>query len=178
MTRHKRTSIFISGIFGLVYIVANAAYLPSTAALVVRTVGVLAAVGLLFATPRPDLPDPPGTGFSRDYWLIVAGEVIVGVGGLVILNSVLGIHDASIAWISLVVGVHFFGFYVIWGFPIMIWVGTAITLCGAAGLVAAGMDLSAAAIAVVAGLVPGVVLFAAGWYSVLHRPTAHAINGR
>ena len=178
MTRHKRISIYITTVFGLVFVMANAAYLPSMAAFVVRVLGVLAAVGLLLATPKPDRPDHPGIGFSRDFWLIDAGEVIVGLGGIVLLNSVLGIHDVSIAWISLVVGVHFFGLYAIWGFPIMIWVGTAITLCGVAGLVAAGMDLSAAAIAVVAGLVPGVVLFTAGWYSVLHRPTAHAIDGK
>ncbi len=169
MTRHKRTSIVITTVFGFIYVMANAGTLPATAATAIRAIGVLAAIGLLISLPRPDMPDPPGVGFSRDYWLIVAGEVIVGLGGLAVLNSVFGIHDASIAWISVVVGVHFFGFYVIWRLPIMVWVGAAITACGALGLIAAGMDRSAALIAVVAGVVPGAVLLAGGYWSRFHR---------
>jgi hypothetical protein len=177
MTRHKRISIFITTVFGFVYMMANAAYLPATFAVLVRTAAVIAAVGLLVATPRPDRPDPPGVGFSRAYWAIVAGEVVIGLAGLLVLNTVLGIRDASIAWISLVVGVHFFGFYVIWRFPIMVWIGAAISACGVAGLVAAGVDLSAAAIAVTAGVLPGIVLLAAGWWSALRRPGSAVGSG-
>ena len=177
MTRHKRTSIFITTIFGFIYVMANAGTLPATAATAVRMVGILAAVGLLISVPRPNRPDPPGIGFSREYWLIVAGEVIVGLGGLAVLNAVLGIHDASIAWISLVVGVHFFGFYVIWRLPVMVWIGAAITLCGIAGLAAAGIDLSAAVIAVTAGVLPGAILLAGGWWSRLHPMTDAALRG-
>jgi hypothetical protein len=176
MTRHKRIAIYITGVFGFIYVMANAAYLSSTLAFAVRTVAVLAVVGLIVASPRPDRPDPPGTGFSRSYWIIVTGEIVIGLAGLLVINGVFGAHDASIAWISLVVGLHFFGFYVIWGFRIMVWVGAAITLCGVAGLVAAGIDLSAAAIAVTAGVVPGVVLLAAGWWSALHRTPNRAIG--
>ena len=169
MTRHKRTSIVITTVFGFIYVMANAQFLPASEAIAIRVVGILAAVGLLISLPRPDRPDPPGIGFSREYWLIVAAEVAAGIGGLVVLNTVLGIHDASIAWISVVVGVHFFGFYVIWRLPIMVWVGAAITACGALGLIAAGMDRSAALIAMVAGIVPGAVLLAGGYWSRFHR---------
>ena len=168
MTRHKRISIFITTTFGFIYVMANAGTLPGNAAIAVRTVGILAAVGLLISLPRPDRADPPNVGFTRDYWLIVAGEVIVGLGGLALLNGVLGIHDASIAWISLVVGIHFFGFYVIWHLPVMVWIGAAITVCGVAGLIAAGVNLSAATIAVVAGVLPGAVLLAGGYWSRFH----------
>ena len=51
----------------------------------------------------------------------------------------------------------------------MVWIGAAITLCGVAGLIAAGIDLSAAVISMTAGVLPGVVLLAAGWWSALHR---------
>ncbi len=169
MTRHKRISIVITTVFGFTYIMANAQLLPPSDATPVRVIGILAAAGLLIGLPRPDRPDPPGVGFSRAYWLIVAAEVAAGIGGLVVLNTLLGIHDASIAWISVVVGVHFFGFYVIWRLPIMVWVGAAITACGALGLIAAGMDRSAALIAMVAGIVPGAVLLAGGYWSRFHR---------
>ena len=169
MTRHKRISIVITTVFGFIYVMANALLLPATAATAIRAIGILAAIGLLASLPRPDMPDQPGLGFSRDYWLIVAAEVIVGLGGLAVLNGVFGIHDASIAWISVVVGVHFFGFYVIWRLPIMVWVGAAITVCGALGLIAAGLDRSAVLIAVVAGIVPGAVLLAGGYWSRFHR---------
>ncbi len=168
MTRHKRISIVITAVFGFIYVMANAQPLPGAAATVVRVIGIVAAAGLLISLPRPDRPDPPSVGFSRSYWLIVAAEVAAAVGGLVVLNDLLGIHDASIAWISLVVGVHFFGFYVIWRLSVMVWIGAAISVCGAIGLVAAGLDRSAAVIAVVAGIVPGTVLLAGGWWSRLH----------
>ena len=168
MTRHKRISIVVTTVFGFIYIMANAQPLPGAAAIALRVIGIVAAAALLISLLRPDRPDPPGVGFSRSYWLIVAAEVATAVGGLVVLNGLLGIHDASIAWISLVVGVHFFGFYVIWRLPVMVWIGAAISLCGAIGLVAAGLDRSAVLIAVVAGIVPGAVLLAGGWWSRLH----------
>lgn len=168
MTRHKRIAIVITTIFGFIYIMANAQLLPAAEATAVRVIGILAAAILLISLPRPDRPDPPGVGFSRGYWLIVAAEVAAGVGGLIVLNDVLGIHDASIAWISVVVGVHFFGFFVIWRLPLMVWIGAAISVCGALGLLAAGLDRSAALIAVVAGIVPGVVLLSGGYWSRLH----------
>ncbi len=168
MTRHKRISIVITTVFGIIYIVANAQLLPAAEATAVRVIGILAAAGLLISLPRPDRPDPPGVGFSRGYWLIVVAEIIAGIGGLIVLNDLLGIHDASIAWISVVVGVHFFGFYVIWRLPVMVWIGAAISVCGTLGLVAAGLDRSAALIAVVAGIVPGAVLVAGGYWSRFH----------
>ena len=176
MTRHKRISIVITTVFGFIYVMANAQLLPASEAIAVRAVGILAAAGLLIGLPRPDRADPPGIGFSRAYWLIVAAEVVAGVGGLIVLNDGLGIHEASIAWISVVVGVHFFGFYVIWRLPVMIWIGTAMTLCGVVGLTAAGMDRSAALIAVVAGIVPGAVLLAGGWWSRLHPIPDRAVT--
>ena len=174
MTRHKRTSIFITTIFGFIYVMANAAYLPATTATVVRLIAIVAAVALFVGTPRPDRPDPPGVGFTRNYWLIVAAEVVVGLGGLAFINGVLGIHDVSVAWISLVVGVHFFGFYVIWGFPVMIWIGVAITACGGAGLVGAAFGESAMFVAVAAGILPGFVLLAGGLRGLLDRGPANA----
>jgi hypothetical protein len=178
MTRHKRISIYVIAVFGFVYVMANAGSLPSTVALVTRAAAVLVAIGLFVATPRPDRPDPPGVGFTPAYWLIVIGEVTVGVAGLFVINTVIDVHDASIAWISLVVGIHFLGFYAIWSLPIMIWIGAAITLCGAAGLVAAGIDLSAPLIALTAGVLPGAVLLAAGWWSALHRAAGDGTMGR
>lgn len=172
MTSHKRISIVITTVFGFIYVMANSGSLPATAATAIRAIGIIAAIGLLVSLPRPDVPDPPGVGFSRAYWLIVAAEVAAGIGGLIVLNDMLGIHDASIAWISVVVGVHFLGFYVIWRLPVMVWIGAAISVCGALGLVAAGMDRSAALIALVAGIVPGAVLLAGGWWSRFH-PTSH-----
>ena len=168
MTRHKRISIVITTIFGFIYSVANAQLLPAAEATAVRVIGILAAAGMLISLPRPDRPDPSGVGFSRAYWLIVAAEIAAGIGGLIVLNDVFGIHDASIAWISVVVGVHFFGFYVIWRLPVMVWIGAAISVCGVLGLLATGLGRSAALIAVVAGIVPGAVLLAGGYWSRFH----------
>ena len=87
MTRHKRISIVITTVFGFIYIMANAQLLPASEATAVRVIGILAAAGLLIGLPRPNRPDPPGVGFSRAYWLIVAAEVAAGIGGLIVLND-------------------------------------------------------------------------------------------
>lgn len=166
MTRQHRTGVYIIAMFGLIYVMANAGNLPSPLSFVAGIVAVVATIGLVAASRMAEPTQLRGPAFDRRYWLIVAGEIVVGLAGLVVINAVLGAHAVSVAWISLVVGIHFFGLYATWRLPIMIWVGAAITLCGAAGLVAGAMNQPIALISTVAGLLPGAVLLAAGWWSV------------
>ena len=53
MTRHKRTSIVITTVFGFIYVMANAQFLPASEAIAIRVVGILAAVGLLICCRGP-----------------------------------------------------------------------------------------------------------------------------
>ncbi|MEU9796239.1 hypothetical protein AB0E27_37700 [Streptomyces sparsogenes] len=65
---------------------------------------------------------------------------------------------ATVPWIALVVGLHFFGLAAVWRLAALAWLGAAMSACGAAGLALAACGSSAAAIAAVAGVAPGALL--------------------
>ena len=57
--------------------------------------------------------------------------------GLAVLNGRLHAPQAAVTWVSLVVGVHFLALAVLWKLAFFHWLGAAIALCGAVGLVLA-----------------------------------------
>ncbi len=85
---------------------------------------------------------------------------------------------AAVGWISVVVGLHFAGLALVWRQPSYNRLGAAITACGAAGLTAAAVGAPAVAIAVVAGVVPGVLLLAAGLWRIDRFTAARAGSTR
>lgn len=166
---------FIAAVFGLVYVEVNAGDLPPPAAWAVRVLGVLGLVvvaGLAVAARgRPDRTAggrPPGDGgpapFGRGYWAIVAVEFALIVAGARVLAGPLGRPDLGVAWVSLVVGLHFFALARHFGMAFFNAVGLVITACAAVGLVVGLATGAAAVVALVSGVVPGFVLLAAaGW---------------
>jgi hypothetical protein len=68
-----------------------------------------------------------------------------------------------VAWVSVVVGVHFLVLAVIWRLALFRVLGTAISVCGAVGLIAAAAGATPVVIAVTGGLLPGVLLLTAGY---------------
>lgn len=165
MGRDQRTGITIGTAFGLVFVLVNAGALPSPWPLVLRVAAVLAFVGLqvaLQAAARRPAPDGAGGGFTRGYWLVVAVEVVALFGGREVVVRVLDVPEAGVAWVSLVVGVHFFGLAVVWSEASLHVVGAALTVCGAVGLVLAATGAGGATVATVGGVVPGFALIAGG----------------
>lgn len=151
--------------FGLVFIVVNSGELPTPWSLGIRLVAVLIAVVLVVCLVRqlrhaarraaPQIP----MAFGRRYWLIVAAEVVALVVGLILINGVLQVGRFGVAWVAVVVGVHFLGLATIWwprGFTVL---GAVIALLGVAGFVVGALGGSAAAIGVVAGIASGAALF-------------------
>ncbi len=164
----------IGASFGLVFILINAGELPSGIATTVRVLGLVAFLGLLgmlFAGGRPSgktTPGPPDRPmFGRRFWLVVAVEVIVGWAGVLIINRVLDHPEAGVAWIALIVGLHFLALAVVWDQPSVRWLGMAITIAGAAGLLLAALGASDAVIATVAGIGAGTLLLGGSWWAVL-----------
>jgi hypothetical protein len=163
----------IGAIFGLVYVLVNAGELPSTASLAIRALGVVALAGLLalLLVRRNDVVEPmvrpERPVFGRAYWLVVLAEVIALFGGLRIINGPLDAPEASVGWVSIVVGLHFVALAVVWNNPFVRWLGGAIALCGATGLVLAMTGASQASIAVTAGVLPGFLLLGTGWWYAL-----------
>ncbi|MER7533997.1 hypothetical protein ABTX77_04290 [Streptomyces sp. NPDC097704] len=164
MTKDQ-TGRIIGAAFGLVFIQANAATLPTAAAVPLRLLSLAAFlwVAVLGRRGRAAVPrtgTPSGTRFGRRYWYVVAAEVAGLAAGLLVIARVLHAPQASVGWIAFVVGVHFSGLAVAWRRPALHVLGASIAACGAAGLVLAGLDAPVAAIRAVAGVLPGVLLLA------------------
>jgi hypothetical protein len=169
MGREQRLGLTIGSAFGLVFVLVNAGALPSPWPLLLRIGGVVAFVGVQLAlrqaARRPAAERTHGGGgFTRGYWLIAAVEVVALVAGVQVLARVLDVPEAGVAWVSLVVGVHFNALAVVWRESSLHVLGAALTACGVAGLALAAVGADEAPIAAVGGVVPGFVLLAgAAW---------------
>ncbi|WP_231978508.1 hypothetical protein [Streptomyces sp. TLI_053] len=165
---NKPTAPLIGAAFGLAFVLANAGALPGAAAALLRVLAILVFLRLfLVMRRRPVAPARAGGSaapavplFGRDYRLVVAAEVAVGLAGLVVVNPVLHAPKATVGWIALVVGLHFFGLAAVWRRPALNVLAAAMSVCGAAGVVLAAADAPAAVVAVVAGIAPGGLLLA------------------
>ena len=164
----QRLGSLIAGIFGLIYVEVNAASLPEPWRMALRVAAGVAFAGLivLLALARgAHTPADPGTqgGFGLGYWLVVAGEAAAIPAGAALLNGPAGLPHAVVAWVSVVVGVHFVVLAAIWRLGLFRLLGVAITLCGVAGMTAAAIAAPPAVIDMVGGVLPGVLLLTAGY---------------
>ena len=166
MGREQRLGITIGTAFGLVFVLVNAGALPAPWPPLLRVAGVLAFVGvqlaLRSAARRPAPVREGGGGFTRGYWVVVAVEVVALVAGVQVLARVFDVPEAGVAWVALVVGLHFHALAVTWRTTSLHVLGAALTACGLVGLVLAALGSGEAAIATVGGVVPGFLLLAGG----------------
>ena len=153
--------------FGTVFVLVNSGGLPAPWPLVIRVSGLLVAalliVGLVLNVRRtsPATQAPASDFVDRRYWLIVALEAGALFGGLAVVNGVLHRTAVSVAWVALVVGVHFFGLARIWHMPLYHWLGAVITVLGLAGFLIYALGGPAAIVGLVAGVGSGATLYAA-----------------
>jgi hypothetical protein len=163
------TGGLIGVIFGLVFIEANSGQLPHAWQAAVRVGGALLGAVLIAALSRARRTAPPRTGserssrprFGRGYWAVVAAEVVALLAGLFVINNVIGAHKLSVAWIVLIVGIHFFGLGVVWKAAVFHVLGSVLTLLGVAGCVIYAVGGAAWLVALVSGVAAGLVLYAA-----------------
>jgi hypothetical protein len=151
--------------FGLVFIEANSGHLPTVAALTVRIGGAVIAVALVMLIAVAGRPLPAGapeevrTGFTdRRYLSIVTLEVAALVAGLAVINQVLHRGEAAVAWVALVVGIHFFALAHAWRLPGFHALGAVMTLLGITGFVTDASGGTAALITLVSGIGSGLAL--------------------
>jgi len=160
----QRLGSLIAAVFALVYVVANTGPFPPGVALALHVVAALVFVVLVLAIVRGRfsvLPEESARGgFGRGYWVVVAGEVVAIAAGIALLNGPVGAPYVSVAWISFVVGLHFFALARVWREPLFSRLGGPIALCGLVGLAGAALGASAAFVAVVSGMLPAALLFA------------------
>ncbi|MGC4889025.1 hypothetical protein [Micromonospora sp. DT227] len=170
-TRGRPSGLVIGSLvaisFGTVFVMLNSGGLPAPWPLVLRIAGLLVAALLLVGLFRVARQAPPGAqgpeaaGFmDRRYWIVVALEAVALFGGLAVINNVFDRPAVSVAWVAVVVGVHFFGLAAVWRMPRYHWLGAVMTALGVAGFLAHALGATAATVALIAGVGCGAALFA------------------
>ncbi|MGU3431879.1 hypothetical protein ACNHUS_02575 [Actinomycetes bacterium M1A6_2h] len=159
MPKEKLGSL-IGAVFGLIFVLVNTDSLPSPIARVLRILAVAAVVAVLVAIRRvPAAPPTSGRAFSdRNYLVTVALEAVALFGGVAIINGPLATPDAAVAWISLVVGLHFLGLAAAWKLRFYHVLAAAMAPCGIIGLVIAFGGGPTAAVDVIGAVIPGALL--------------------
>jgi hypothetical protein len=157
-----RLGSVIAAAFGVIYIEVNAGSLPSGMALILRVLGaavfLLIVIRLWLDGPQSRTPhEARGGGFDAGYWLIVALEALGIVAGAAVLRSV-GLGSATVAWVSIVVGVHFIALAALWRVSLFLPLGAAIALCGVAAIAAATAGAGDGWVAGIGGVLPGGLL--------------------
>lgn len=184
------TGALIGGTFGGVFVLADAnTPLGDDAAALFRIGAVGGLLGLCLAAARARRHRgrrPPGSWadmedvnlFARRYWLILAGELaLIGIG-LGALRALGAPHQASVAWIALIVGLHFIAFRLagVWGNRIMLAAAPLVAL----GL--AGLGLAAASEAgwtgFVSGVLSGFVLLSGSIYALGVQLRDNGVGGQ
>ncbi|MFP5068673.1 hypothetical protein ACLFMI_03265 [Pseudonocardia nantongensis] len=166
----QRIGSVIAAVFGLIYVLVNSGPLPTPWTLTCRVLAAIASIAVLVAVFRSGLRPrhrggQQGRVFGRAYWFVVAVEFVALFGGARLLSGPLDAPEAGVAWVSLVVGTHFFALAVVFGQRFFHGLGGVITGCGVVGLVLAATGAGEPAIALVAGVLPGAVLLGFGWWS-------------
>jgi cyanate permease len=171
--------------FGFIFVEADAAGLRSGPQGVVRGAAFIVALVLFGAINRAARAAAGGTTtsrprFGRQYWMVVAAEVVALFAGLVVINGVARAHELTVPWIAVVVGVHFFAFVRMWENRAYAVLGVVVTALGVAGFVLYADGASAVTIRVVSGIGSGVALYLASAYALvrLRRSAVGAPDSR
>lgn len=162
-------------VFGLIFVEADLSGLSSGVQTTVRIVALIVALALFSVINRARRAAGATRGeFGRQYWTIVAVEVVALLAGIVVINSVFGAHELTVPWIAVVVGVHFFAFIRLWGSRVYLVLGVVVTLLGVAGFVVYALGGSLLTIRLVSGICSGIVLYLAAANSLLRMRGAGA----
>ena len=163
-----RIGALVGAVGGVLFVLLNAWPLGYPWDNAVRVVGVLWFLGVLWAIWRiPDDPDAarPDARQMQAFWIVVALEVVLILGGTQLALRVLDLPSASLPWVATVLGVHWLVFRMVFREDVFLWLGWLTLTCGLVGLlvaltgVAGADDLAATAIC--SGLLVGVIMLGA-----------------
>ncbi|WP_040684812.1 hypothetical protein [Nocardiopsis halotolerans] len=141
----KRFVGFLIGAgFGLAFVLANSGPpLDPTLALVLRVLAVAALLAIIALTvvlsrgPAPDTESAQGgprMRFGALYGVVVALEVVLILGGIRVLRAMDAPTQANVAWIALVVGLHFLPLARYWRARSILGAAVYLSVLGAVGL--------------------------------------------
>lgn len=173
----RMSGVFIGAFFGTVFVVAHAhAPLNPVLGSALRVLAVLTFAGLLalalWAGRRgqsaAEGPEAPRSDWFRGKFAFVVGaEVALLIGGNVALREGGAPQETGVAWIALIVGLHFLALAAVWKRRSIAVPGAALTGLGMAGL---GMAATSAVVWVpfVSGVLSGVALLGGCAYAITH----------
>lgn len=140
------SGFFVGAFFGLVFVLVNSGPpLSSAVAFTVRSLAVAVAVAIVVMAVlamRKDSPsegdDAPRPRFGAFFGVVTMIEVALIIGGTMTIGRTEGIPDeAGVAWVALVVGLHFFPLAWHWKQRELLVVAGYASALGAVGLVMA-----------------------------------------
>ncbi|MEP6561989.1 MAG: hypothetical protein ABJD68_13065 [Nakamurella sp.] len=182
--RGQKVGSTIAAVFGVIFVLLNTGELPSVIGWTLRAIALIAFASVLFAVLRADRKSPASvrdaagaatqgaSPFGWAYWLVVVAEVVALFGGVRLLTGPLGQPNGGVAWVSFVVGVHFFALAALFHAPFFNWLGAAVTMCGVVGLILVFAGAGQAWVEGIGGIVPGALLLAFGWWGANSRFSA------
>ncbi|MCX4636219.1 hypothetical protein HEP86_27400 [Streptomyces sp. RPA4-5] len=179
----RMSGVFIGALFGTIFVVANAHDpLNPAVGIALRVLAVLTFAGLLTLAlragrrglPVADGPEAPQADWFRGKFAFVVGaEAVLLVGGNLALRAAGAPEQTAVAWIALIVGLHFIALMAVWKRRSIAVPGAALTALGAIGL---GMAATSAVawVPFVSGVLSGVALLGGCAYAITHtyRSTA------
>ncbi|MGI5260201.1 hypothetical protein ACWQ06_01980 [Streptomyces angustmyceticus] len=173
----RMSGVFIGAFFGTVFVVANAHEpLDPAIGLALRVLAVLTFAGLValaLRAGRLDGPAPEDAESARADWFrgrfafVVGAEAVLLVGGNLALRAAGAPPETAVAWIALIVGLHFVALMAVWKRRSIAVPGVALTALGVAGLGMAGTS-AVVWVPFVSGVLSGVALLSGCAYAVAH----------
>ncbi|NDU71576.1 hypothetical protein GWI34_02900 [Actinomadura sp. DSM 109109] len=167
--------LLIGSGFGTAFVLANAGEpLPAPAGIALRILAVLCLVAVVVTGFRGDRRGGTGRGEARPGWfgprfgLVVVAEFALIFGGIAVLRALDAPEEINVAWIALVVGLHFVVLAPVWKRAAIAVPGVVLTGLGAAGMVMAAVS-SVEWIPFVSGALSGVTLLAGSLYGAVRR---------
>ncbi|MFF4413631.1 hypothetical protein ACFYY8_13950 [Streptosporangium sp. NPDC001559] len=161
------SGLLVGAVFGAVFVFVNArSPLDDVVVTVLRVLAGLAVAAVLalwFAGVRRPAAavsgGAAGTMFGRGYLIVVAVEVLALFGGLRLLAALGASAEVNVAWVAIIVGVHFVALAPVWKDWTIAVPGVALTLLGIAGFLMAWAG-SLPWVPIVSGVASGAVLLA------------------
>jgi hypothetical protein len=163
-----RIGALVGAVGGVLFLLLNAWPLGEPWAPLVQVIGVAWFLLVVWAVMRvPDDPDAvkPDARQMQAFWIVVALEVVLIIGGTQLAIHVLMTPSASVPWVATVLGVHWLVFRMVFREDVFLWLGWFTLTCGVVGLLVAltgvaGTD-ALGATAIASGLLVGVIMLGA-----------------
>ncbi|MGW7574245.1 hypothetical protein [Streptomyces sp. NPDC054765] len=171
------SGVFLGALFGTVFVVANAHDpLAPAIGIPLRVLAVLTFAGLLALALRAgrleqsaagDAESPRADWFRGKFAFVVGAEVVLLIGGNLALRAAGAPGETAVAWIALIVGLHFVALTAVWKRRSIAVPGVALTALGATGL---GMAATSAVawVPFVSGVLSGLALLGGCTYAIAH----------